>query len=256
MRYVRSLCKRLLGPYVTLTKRRRTVRYAFPALALVVAAVSANVLQSLDTAALTIEASDTQVRAGEVVRLHVFVTATQPVNTVDIAVNLPQQLISLNSIDTGESVITLWTEDPYFENGTVYLRGGTFRRGFTGKHLIATIDATAKTNGIARFSISDAAFYAGDGSGDQVVIEQELGTEIYIGDSAVFVDRPDSGGDFVGEAEVYIVTDIDGDGRVTLSDISRFLTAWRSKDSVFDFNGDGQMTFRDFGIILTDSFFR
>jgi hypothetical protein len=72
----------------------------------------------------------------------------------------------------------------------------------------------------------------------------------------VFTAGEEGAGNFVGEVIVYIVTDIDGDGTVSLSDVARFLSAWRVKDAVYDFNGDGQMTFRDFGIILSDSFFR
>jgi hypothetical protein len=60
----------------------------------------------------------------------------------------------------------------------------------------------------------------------------------------------------VGTVTVRIVTDIDGDGSVSLADLSRFMTAWASKTEVYDFSGDGRMTFRDFAIILADSFFK
>ena len=55
---------------------------------------------------------------------------------------------------------------------------------------------------------------------------------------------------------IKIISDIDGDGTVTLKDVSIFMAAWRNQDVIFDFNGDGKMTFRDFGIILSDSFFK
>ena len=55
---------------------------------------------------------------------------------------------------------------------------------------------------------------------------------------------------------IKIITDIDGDGKVSLKDISAFMAAWANKDVSYDFNGDGKMTFRDFSIILADFFFK
>ena len=58
------------------------------------------------------------------------------------------------------------------------------------------------------------------------------------------------------DIEVNILTDISGDGKVTLRDVSMFMSAWKNKDKLFDFNGDGKMTFRDFSIILADLFLK
>jgi hypothetical protein len=63
-------------------------------------------------------------------------------------------------------------------------------------------------------------------------------------------------GKLTGTAEVSIVTDLDGDGEVSLKDISAFMAAWLTRASTFDFNGDGRMTFKDFSILLSDSFFK
>ena len=58
------------------------------------------------------------------------------------------------------------------------------------------------------------------------------------------------------EATISIITDMDGDGKVDLKDISTFMAAWFTKAKTYDFDGDGRMTFRDFSIILADSFTR
>jgi len=49
--------------------------------------------------------------------------------------------------------------------------------------------------------------------------------------------------------------DLDNDGKVTLKDVSIFMSNWHSKAVIYDFNGDGRMNFIDFSIILARAFF-
>jgi len=149
------------------------------------------------------------------------------------------------------------------EGSAVILRGGTFRRGFRGDHLIATINAKATETGLARFSIEDVILLAGDGSGTEVTVAK-TGTDstslLIAHEDGTFAPSTDGGSETAvglqGVATIVIITDIDGDGQVTLADISRFMFAWSTRTVVYDFNGDGKMSFRDFGIILADSFLR
>jgi hypothetical protein len=187
--------------------------FAFAAL------LAASAIVSENKSFVHLESSAKSVRAGEQFSIDVYVTAHVPVNAVDLTLDFPKEQISIVGIDKGQSVITLWTEEPSVKGNSVVMRGGTFRKGFIGNHLIATINARATQTGVAEFSV---------------------GTE-----SAVGVK---------GDVAILLVTDIDGDGVVSLVDISRFMGAWSTGGTVYDFNGDGAMTFRDFGIILSDSF--
>jgi hypothetical protein len=63
-------------------------------------------------------------------------------------------------------------------------------------------------------------------------------------------------GAIVGEAAIAILTDTNGDGKVDVSDITLFMSAWLTQNRVYDFNKDGRMTFRDFSILLADAFLR
>jgi hypothetical protein len=238
-----------------------TVRYAFPLVFTFVALLgAAAAIQSDTRSSIRLEISDTNVSAGERFEINVYASAKVAINAVDIQLQFPRNQIKVLGIDTGQSVITLWTQEPYVRGDKVYLQGGTFRRGFIGEHLIATINAEATETGLAQVSLGDVSLLAGDGSGAKVaVVATDNGTkQIYITENNGTLSGA------VGEtnlklsstAAVLIVTDIDGDGRVTLSDISRFMVAWANKSIIYDFNGDGQMTFRDFGIILSESFFR
>jgi hypothetical protein len=131
----------------------------------------------------------------------------------------------------------------------VYLRGGVFQKGFLGEHTIARIRGRATESGVAYVGLKSASLVAGDGKGTTVEVERisETQTRIYVGAED---------GTLEGGALVSIVTDLDGDGSVGLSDISAFMAAWFSKAKTFDFNGDGRMTIKDFSILLADSFFR
>ena len=235
-----------------------TIKYAFPMIFTVAAFLGAAAIVSDNKSFIHLESSVSSVKAGETFQIDVYVTAHVPVNAVDIKLAFPKAQIEVIGIDTGESVITLWTEEPRVENNKVLLSGGTYRRGFIGDHLIATINARAIETGVAKFSVDDVLLLAGDGSGTTVTVSKtsEDTTTLYVTkDDGTTVASDDAIG-IQGETSVVIITDIDGDGKVTLTDISRFMSAWTVRTTVYDFNGDGVMTFRDFGIILADSFLR
>jgi len=236
--------------------KSRTVRFAFPLLFTAAIFLGASVIDSTSQSYIHIESSVNSVREGENFEIAVYVSAHTPVNAVDISLSFPDATVEILGFDTGESVITLWTNDPYVEDNTVILRGGTYRKGFRGDHLIATVNAKAKISGLAQFDVSDSMLLAGDGSGSTVLISEsgEESAKLYISNKDGTYTTQASG--IEGVVTVRILTDIDGDGKVTLQDISRFMSVWSSKTSVYDFNGDGKMTFKDFGIILADSFLR
>ena len=247
--------KRLLYSLCTSCKpnKSRTVRYAFPFAFITLAVAGAAVLTSQDTSYIRLSSTNSSVDAGDLFTINVYASAHTAVNAIDIAISFPESQVEIEGIDTGESVITLWTEEPYVEGNTVVLRGGTFRKGFLGEHLIAQINARAKQTGTAKFSVDQKTLLAGDGRGSSVSIE-ETGYESY----TLYVN-PEGTGDtskLAGAVAVGIFTDVNGDGKVNMSDVMSFMAAWRSQSQSYDFNGDGRMTFVDFAIILADSFFK
>lgn len=254
---LREVLKKTFWPYRR--HKSRTVRYAFPLMFIAVAAMGANVIDSETNSFIEIESSVQSVRADDMFRIYVYASAHTPVNAVDIELSFPANQVEVTGIDTGESVITLWTEEPYVENNTVVLRGGTFRNGFVGRHLIGTINARAKETGEAYFEVTNSTFLAGDGSGSTIPLsesgEEEVRLFIANEDGSVTVPATGDSG-LEASIRLRIISDIDGDGDVSLRDVSRFLAAWNTKDEVFDFSGDGKMTFRDFAIILADTFLK
>ncbi len=227
-----------------------TVRYAFPMIFIAAIFASMAAVMSDSASFVTITSSVTNVTRDQQFYLDVKVSAHVPINAVDLVIGYPEKSISVDAIDTGTSVITLWTEKPYAKSGSIYLRGGTYRKGFIGEHTIARVKVTAKESGIAQVLLKDAQLIAGDGKGT-VVATPTAGD-----DQSVRITVSGENAAISGKVNFSIVTDTDGDGDVDLGDISAFMAAWFNKSKMFDFNGDGNMTFRDFSILLADSFFK
>jgi hypothetical protein len=238
----------------TYCKNRRgsgTVRFMFPAMLMIAAIVSAAVATGGDVSYVRLETSDTVIEAGSRFTVDVYAYAHVPVNAVDITLRFDSEVVEVLEVDRGQSVLTIWTQDPIIEQDKVILRGGTFRRGFIDEHKIASIDLQAKQTGQSSFKATDVVLLAGDGAGSPVSVAESLDSNV-----SLYVYDENTTPESIGvDVNVKILSDLDGDGKVTLKDISVFMAAWHNKDKFYDFNGDGRMSFRDFSIILADFFF-
>lgn len=243
---------RLVTSYFTPKGRSTTVRFMFPAIISFAALLTAAVITSDNSSYIRLEASDTTIMAGQQFSLDVYAYAHVPVNAVDISLRFDPDAVKVVAVDKGQSVLTLWTEEPTVENGVVTLSGGTFRRGFVKEHMIATINLQALHTGQSSLVASDVLLLAGDGSGSEVMVVDTSESQVNL---YVYDENTDPSSIGV-DVQVNVVTDIDGDGEVSLNDISAFMGAWSNRAKVYDFNGDGRMTFRDFSIILADFFFK
>ncbi|MCA9365726.1 hypothetical protein KC723_02430 [Candidatus Kaiserbacteria bacterium] len=228
----------------------RTVRYAFPIFFLSAALFGAALIADKNKSYVRIVVSEPVVLAGDTFWVDVYAYAHVPVNAVDVSLKFPNKQIKVTGIDVGQSVITLWTKDPTVTNDIVRLSGGTYNKGFLGEHLIATINMKALETGTAELNTSSIRLLAGDGVGSTVnAISDTVGT------ASLFIYDEDTDQETIlAAANIRIKTDIDGDGKVNLKDISAFMAAWFSRNTTYDFNGDGRMTFVDFSIILSESF--
>lgn len=223
----------------------------FPLFLGVLALLGASVVGS-GTSYIKLVPSTTTVIAGERFTIDVFAQAHVPVNALDVTIAYAPEAISIISVDKAQSVLTIWTKEPEINKDTIVLSGGTFRRGFVGEHLVATIKVEAKNTGSTEFFIKNAELLAGDGQGTRVAVS---GTGSNNKTSFVIFDENESPESIVAKVELKINADIDGDGEVTIKDISAFMSAWSSKSQNYDFNEDGKMNFVDFSIILAKSFF-
>jgi len=235
----------------TIRSRKGTVRFMFPAAIALLAMLSASVINSTDTSYIRLKTSSPTIEAGKQFSIEVYAYAHVPVNAVDITLTFDPNSVDVIGVDRGQSVLTIWTQEPVISNGSVLLQGGTFRRGFISEHLIATINLRAKQTGASDIKATDVILLAGDGRGTPVTVKDANNSSVnlYVYDENT---NPDS---IAVAVKVNIITDIDGDGKVTLKDISAFMAAWHNKDKIYDFNGDGKMTFKDFSILLANFIF-
>jgi hypothetical protein len=235
----------------SLKKPQGNVRYMFSAAFGITILLAATVITSTDASYIRLEPSKTTIENGEFFSLDVYAFAHVPVNAVDITLRFDENTVEVLGVNKGQSVLTIWTQEPVIEADKVVLRGGTFRRGFLNEHKIATINLRARNTGQSTVSAAEVMLLAGDGKGSSVSVAESLNSNVSL---YIYDENTDS--DSIGvDIRVNIVTDIDGDGKVTLKDVSVFMSAWTKKTKIFDFNGDGRMTFRDFSIILADFFF-
>lgn len=229
----------------------KTVRFLFPALITSIAVLTASIISSTDASYVKLVTSKNSIETGGRAAVHVYVVAKTPVNAVDITLKFDFDMFEVIGVDRGQSVITLWTQDPIIEKGKVTLRGGTYQKGFIGEHKIATVNLKPKVTGSANLSVTDVMLLAGDGTGAEVTVTETNDSTIglYVYDQNLDPDKISI------NVEINILSDLDGDGKVTLKDISIFMSDWRTKDKIHDLNGDGKMTFRDFSILLANFFF-
>ncbi len=236
----------------TRLKKGRTVKVMFSfSLLSVLILLGANVITSREVSYIRLEADKDVIQAGERFSLDIYAFAHVPVNAVDVTLRFEEGAVEVLSVDRGQSVLTIWTKDPVVEKDKVILSGGTFRNGFLGEHKIATVELLAKETGQSEFFAANISLLAGDGRGTPVAVAESDGSNLNL----YIYDENESPENIGIDVAVSIVTDIDGDGIVTLKDVSSFLGAWSSKSKLYDFNGDGKMSFKDFSIILADAFF-
>lgn len=232
--------------------RSRTVRYMFPVIFSALAILGASVISSSNSSYLKLTPSKTIVMSGEVFSIDVYAYAHVPVNALDVKIDFLPGSVEITGVDKGQSVLTIWTEEPKIEASTISFGGGTYRRGFIGEHLIATINVKALYSGKTEFTIKEVNLLAGDGKGTPVAVvsDNEMTKQSFI-----IYDQNSDPEQISAELGLKINADIDGDGKVTLRDISSFMAAWYSGSVVYDFNDDKKMNFVDFSIILAKSFF-
>ncbi len=233
-------------------RRRGTIRTMF-SFATFAFLLGAALITSTEASYIKLKASKSVLEAGERFSLDVYAYAHVPVNAVDITLKFEESSVDVLSVDKGQSVLTIWTQEPIVNNDEVIMRGGTFRKGFMGEHKIATIELEAKQSGESELAVGNVVLLAGDGKGTPVSVAESNDSSL----SVYIYDENEDPENIAVHVTVEILTDIDGDGNVGIRDISVFMGAWSSGSvgKIYDFNSDGKMSFKDFSIILADAFF-
>lgn len=229
----------------------KTVKFMFPVILSILAILGASAITSTNLSYIKLSTDNSIVVSGQEFSIDVYAYAHIPVNAIDVSIQFEPNTVDIIGIDTGRSVLTVWTQDPVIKGNQILFGGGTYRRGFIGEHLVATINVRAKYTGKTEFFVKNAQLLAGDGKGTPVSVDSNTDKTKK---SIIIYDQNTDPTVIKANIGVKISADIDGDGKVTLRDISSFMSAWYSKSELYDFNNDNKMNFIDFSIILAKSF--
>lgn len=189
----------------------------------------------------------TAVITGEQIILDVIVKSTTPVNVFSGTVTFSDPTTTIENINYNISIAELWTETPWYKNGTgaVHFAGGTTAPGgFVGSGVLMQITFRMNTPGRQQINVKDGRILASDGLGSETNVWNEnifitaTGSPVTIHESSIHILPP---------KEFF---DLNNDGIITLVDISQFFIFMATQNPQADFNQDSQINIADFSMLL------
>lgn len=131
---------------------------------------------TVSAARLYFSPSTLSLKEGEQATITMYVDSQGvPINSAEINVSFPTDIVRVESISKTGSLFSLWIEEPAYSNaeGTVHFNGGLPSPGYTGTSgKLASVRITAKKSGNASFSFVSSSVTANDGLGTNVLASQ------------------------------------------------------------------------------------
>jgi hypothetical protein len=209
------------------------------------------------TADIRIEPRERVVEVGSTFTIQVVVESSNPVNVFAGEVNFSQDVLDVVSIDYNTSIADLWTQEPWYSKGEgrlIFAGGTTKAGGFVGEGAIMSVTFKTLKVGEGKITTSNTRILQHDGLGTDSEIADPIDAIVQIGNIGEV--------DIVSniepkEPKIYKVveqvpsTDLNGDGKQSIADISIFMLNIAGSDSKYDFNLDGKIDLKDLNIILS-----
>lgn len=187
--------------------------------------------------------------------VEVMVSSRVPVNVFTGEVLFDPRIVRVESIDYNTSIADLWAELPWYENGegSVNFSGGTTKQGgFVGTGSLIKITFRTIEKGTTVVRLDNTRILAHDGLGTDVALRTPLDAifEVETQVTEATVAEPS-----VSTATLYVATppphtDVNGDGKQSLADVSMFIIHLFGDDARFDFNQDGYIDTKDLSILM------
>jgi len=204
-----------------------------------------------------IELAKKVVTVGETFEVEVLVESKIPVNVFAGELKFDHQVLSIKSIDYNISVANLWAEKPWYSNGdgTLNFAGGTTEKGgFTGVDTLIKVTFETIREGEGVLTLDKPRILLHDGLGTDAKLNASIDTIIVIENESTTSSNPITNTQAVSTTYKVVEeppsTDLNGDGKQSISDISIFMLNIASDDSKYDFNLDGKIDTKDLNIIL------
>jgi len=195
---------------------------------------------------------------GEHFVVEVIVDSTVPVNVFAGELTFNSQTLQVASIDYNTSIADLWAEEPWYSNGegTLTFAGGTTKRGgFIGEDTLITITFRAHNQGAGSLAIKNAHILQHDGLGTEAQLAAPIDA-LFTVKTLEEIEKVNLVQQSIAPSSYAVVrtpptTDLNGDGKQSIADISIFMLNLGSQDARFDFNLDGTVNLKDFNILLS-----
>ncbi len=197
------------------------------------------------------------VLVGETFAVSVRIAAGVPVNAFKGDIGFDHTKLSVESIDYNTSLADLWARAPWYENGdgTLGFIGGTTRRGgFIGDGTLITITFRSLSAGDAAIHFSEARILKHDGLGTDVPLEESIDAIFAVENARVEQETVALPGPTTARIAIHHErpdTDLSGDGKHSLVDVSIFILNMTGDDPRYDFNVDGSIDSKDLSIIMS-----
>lgn len=218
--------------------------------------LNANTIMGIPEVDMRMEPRSGVLQAGETFVVQVIVESNIAVNAFAGDIFFNTEVLKVKSIDYNTSIADLWAERPWYSNGegSINFAGGTTRPGgFTGTDILLTITFETKQPGAGQISLDNARILQHDGFGTDAQLEKPV-------DSLFAVETPGSQrADVLHKSDLgtaYVVTsqekstDLNGDGKQSIADVSTFMVHIAQKNLRSDFNDDGVVSLADLSIIM------
>jgi hypothetical protein len=192
---------------------------------------------------------------GETFTIEVIVDSYSPVNVFKGLLRFDSARLQVSSIDYNTSIADLWAEEPWYSNGdgTISFIGGTTKLGgFKGNGTLLTVTFITKFTGEASINIEDVYILAHDGLGTSLPVSVPIDAVFAISpeqiqsETKLSVNVP---GTTVTVLSVVPDTDLNDDGRQTVTDTSIFMTDIVTQNLRSDFNQDRVVNLKDLSIL-------
>ena len=157
-----------------------------------------------------------------------------PINAVEGDITYSSDNVEIIDISKTDSIINYWVQGPQFSiaSGTASFSGVVLSPGFTGSAgQIITLSFKAKRTGRTDIDIANAQVLANDGLGTNILTDVIPGTLV------------------VNDKQTQKL-DIDGNGKVDISDVSILIFHWGTNNAKSDLNGDGTINLKDLSILV------
>lgn len=163
----------MLGGMLSENKMKRTVFRGACFVVALIALLGVVSVPIANAASIYFTPASGKYTVGNILTANVFVnTQGEAINSADVAINFPNDLLEVVSVSKSGSIFSLWVEEPAFSNsaGTITFSGGLPAPGFNGSAgKIASIVFRVKSAGAASVLFSSAAVRANDGYGTDVL---------------------------------------------------------------------------------------